>query len=58
MKAIKNDTKKLFLKKGTCSQTFFHILNREFGHIKETEERATDPLAGGIMQLGYQCGML
>lgn len=51
-------TKKLFIKKGTCSQTFFYILNREFGHIKENEERAIDPMAGGIIQLGYQCGML
>jgi hypothetical protein len=55
---IKSDTKKIFLKKGTCSQTFFYLLNREFGHLKEAEERAVDPLAGGIMQLGYQCGML
>ncbi|OGU58755.1 MAG: hypothetical protein A2V66_01430 [Ignavibacteria bacterium RBG_13_36_8] len=58
MGTIKRDTKKLFLKKGTCSHTFFHILNREFGHIKDNEERATDPLAGGILQMGYQCGML
>lgn len=54
----KNDTKKIFLKKGTCSQTFYFLLNREFGHNKEDEERAIDPLAGGIMQKGYQCGML
>ena len=30
---------------------------REFGHLKENEERASDPLAGGLM-LGHQCGML
>ncbi len=47
-----------FLRKGTCSRTFFYILNREFGHPLEAEERAADPLAGGIMQEGYQCGML
>jgi len=57
-KKIKRDTKRVFLKKGTCSRTFFYILNREFGYPKETEERAADPLAGGIMQQGYQCGML
>lgn len=51
-------TKKLFFKLGTCSRTLFYILNREFGHPKEMEERAIDPLAGGIRQQGYQCGML
>src|SRR5210317_2532134 len=61
MKASKinsQDTKWVFLKKGTCSRTLFYILNREFGHPRETEERAADPLAGGIMQQGYQCGLL
>lgn len=58
MKAIKNDTKKVFWKKGACSQTFCFLLNREFGSPKETEERAADPLAGGLMQTGHQCGML
>jgi hypothetical protein len=58
MNTIKNDTKRVFLKKGACSHTFFYILNREFGHLKENEERASDPLAGGIFQQGYQCGML
>jgi len=58
MKANKRDTKRVFLKKGACSHTFFYILNREFGHLKENEECASDPLAGGIMQQGYQCGML
>lgn len=58
MQNAKNDTKKIFLKKGACSHTFFHILNREFGNNKPIEERATDPLAGGILQMGHQCGML
>ena len=57
-KKIKRDTKKVFLKKGPCSSAFFYILNREFGYLKETEERAADPLCGGILQQGYQCGML
>jgi hypothetical protein len=58
MKAIPNDSRRVFLKKGTCSQTLCYLLDREFGHVKENEERATDPLAGGIMQMGHQCGML
>lgn len=53
-----SDGRKVFLKKGTCSRTFFHILNREFGHPKDLEERAADALAGGILQEGHQCGML
>ena len=51
-------TKRLFLKLGSCSRTLGFILNREFGHLKDPEERALDPLAGGIIQQGYQCGML
>ena len=58
MNSVKNDTKRIFLKKGACSHTFFYILNREFGYLKEDEECASDPLAGGIFQRGYQCGML
>jgi hypothetical protein len=58
MIAVKNDAIRVFIKKGTCSQTLCFILNREFGHPKENEERATDPLAGGLMQKGQQCGML
>lgn len=57
-KVKKLHPKRDFIKKGTCSRAFFHILNREFGHIKENEEIATDLLAGGIKQLGYQCGMI
>jgi len=57
-KVHKNDTKKIFKELGTCSRTFFYLLNREFDHLTETEERAADPLAGGIMQKGQQCGML
>lgn len=57
-KKIKNDTKKLFLTKGTCSQVFFHILNRDFGNNAETEFKAAEFFSGGINQQGYQCGML
>jgi hypothetical protein len=55
---IRRDTKRVFFKLGTCSRTFFYLLNREFGHPLENEEHAADPLAGGILQQGYQCGML
>jgi hypothetical protein len=63
MKTLKSERLKLkgartFLKKGTCSRTFFYILDREFGYPREDEEKAIDPLAGGILQQGYQCGML
>ena len=53
-----NDAKQVFKKCGTCSRTFAYLLDREFGHPKENEERAIDPLAGGIMQKGQQCGMI
>jgi C_GCAxxG_C_C family probable redox protein len=58
MTAVKNDARRVFLKKGTCSQTLCYLLDREFGYLKENEERAADPLAGGLMQGGQQCGML
>ncbi len=58
MKSEKPDTKKVFWNLGTCSRTFFFLLNREFGHLKETGEHAADPLAGGIMGRGHQCGMV
>ena len=50
--------KRTFIKKGACSHTYFYILNREFGYSKPQEEQALDPLAGGIVQQGYQCGIL
>lgn len=56
--AKQNDAKEVFKKCGTCSRTFAHILNREFGYPKELEERAMNPLAGGILNQGHQCGML
>ena len=57
-RTIPDDTKKVFMKYLTCSRTFSYILNREFGHTNENEERASDSLAGGLANLGYQCGML
>lgn len=57
-KTIPQDAKKIFLKCGACSHTFFYLLNREFGCPKKTEELASDPLAGGLMNTQHQCGML
>lgn len=54
----KGEARKIFIKKGTCAQALFYILNREFKNNKLLEEQAVDPLAGGILRLGYQCGML
>lgn len=51
------DTKWVFIQKGTCSRTLFYILNREFGTPMDHEEQAADPLCGGVMQQGYQCGL-
>ena len=50
--------KKVFKEKGTCSQTFAFLLNNEFGNSHDSYEKALDPLAGGIMRKGHQCGML
>lgn len=52
------DTKEVFKKCGTCSQTFGYLLNRAFDHPQKIEELALNPLAGGIMNSGNQCGML
>jgi hypothetical protein len=35
-----------------------HVANRAFGFPLNLEEKAVEPLAGGITQHGYQCGML
>jgi len=34
------------------------VLNAAFDHPQPQEEKAAMPLAGGIMQYGYQCGMI
>jgi len=47
-----------FLKGRACSDTLFHVLNRAFAQPMKTEERAALLLAGGMMQHGYQCGMI
>ena len=55
---VYKDPKRAFRKLGTCSQTLCYLLNREFGNPRVIQERASNPLAGGILQQGYQCGML
>ncbi len=55
---VKLKAKRTFIKKGSCSRTFFYLLDREFGFPRDEEEKAIDPMAGGILQQGYQCGML
>jgi hypothetical protein len=47
-----------FINGRACSDTLFHVLNRAFDHPLKHEERAAMPFAGGIMQNGYQCGMI
>ena len=34
------------------------VVDRSFDHPLKLEEHAAMPLAGGIMQHGYQCGMI
>ncbi len=34
------------------------VVDNSFGHPLKLEEKATSPLAGGIANMGYQCGML
>jgi hypothetical protein len=47
-----------FLNGRACSDTLFHVINRQFAPPLKTEEHAVMPLAGGILQHGYQCGMI
>lgn len=51
-------TKEIFKECRTCSRTFATILNRQFGHPRVPEEKAMNLMAGGILNQGYQCGML
>ncbi len=50
-------TVRTFLRLGTCSETLCHVLDRAYDQPLALEERAAQPLAGGLMQ-GYQCGKL
>lgn len=48
----------VFMNGRACSDTLLHVLNQAFDGPMTDEERAVMPLAGGILQHGYQCGML
>jgi hypothetical protein len=54
----RRDTKWEFMKNDTCSRTMLHIMNVEHDHELQLEERAVDPLAGGILRSGHQCGLI
>ena len=43
---------------GACSSTLMNVLDRAYGFPMEAEETASAPLAGGIVQHGYQCGQV
>ncbi len=45
------------LMRNACSGALFEVVDRAYDHPSPNEERAAIPLAGGIMQHGYQCGM-
>ncbi len=47
-----------FIKRGTCSEASFCVLNRAFDNPLKEEEQAAMTFAGGIMQHGYQCGLV
>ena len=34
------------------------VVDASFGHPMKVEEKAVMPLAGGVANMGYQCGML
>jgi hypothetical protein len=51
-------TIRTFLRLGTCSETLANVLDRAYDQPLKIEEHAAMPLAGGIGQHGYQCGLL
>jgi len=63
MASTKNPVSKVrtvgvFLNGRACVDTIFHVLDRAFDRPLGAEERASQPLAGGILQHGYQCGLI
>ncbi len=51
-------TVRTFANNRACSDTLFHVLCHAFEQPLQKEERASQVFAGGILQNGYQCGML
>ncbi len=52
------NTAKTFATVGACSATMMTVLDRAYGFPMRDEEVASNPLAGGIVQHGYQCGQV
>lgn len=50
--------KRFVLSGDACSGTLCQVLDRAFDHPLLEEEKAAMPLAGGILQNGYQCGQI
>jgi hypothetical protein len=50
--------KAFFLSGKACSGTLCQVLDCAFKHPMHEEEYAAMPLAGGVLQQGYQCGMI
>ena len=51
-------TVRTFWKVGTCSEALFNVIDRASDHPLKTEEHASTPFAGGILQHGWQCGQV
>ena len=51
-------TIRTFVKVGTCSETLCKVIDRAFDKPMECEEHAALPFGGGIVQHGYQCGLI
>ncbi len=47
-----------FIKRGSCSEALLTVLDRVYGYPLDLEEHASMHFAGGIVQHGYQCGMV
>ncbi len=51
-------TVRTFMKTGSCAEGIMNVLNRAMDNPMEIEEHGVMPLAGGVAQQGYQCGLL
>jgi len=49
---------RVFLSSLSCSRSLFTTLNRAMEFPNEKAELASQPLAGGLVKKGHQCGML
>lgn len=51
-------TVRTFMKTGTCSETVMSVVDGAAGYAQLAEEHASNPLAGGLAGMGFQCGQL